>query len=123
MLMYRQRLINKIKSIKYKRVKCLGTVGALCIVMLARVLDIPCLFKSVFEFPCTACGMTRAWLSVFRLDFASAYSFNRMYWCIPILYLYIIFDGKLFKNQTVNNCLLVFIIGAMAVNYIFTNFN
>lgn len=121
--MYRQRLVNKIRDIKYKRIKCLVTVGAFGIVMLACVWDIPCLFKSIFEFPCIACGMTRAWLSVFRLDLATAYSFNRMYWCIPILYLYIIFDGKLFRNQTINNCLLVFIIGAMAVNYIFITFN
>lgn len=121
--MIKQSFINKIKSIKNKKAKCLGTIGVACVILIAHILNIPCLFKSIFGFSCIACGMTRAWLSVFRLDFVSAYDFNRMYWCIPILYLYIIFDGKLFKNQIINKCLLVFIIGALIGNYLFVAFN
>lgn len=39
-------------------------------------ITIPCLFKLVFKFPCPACGLTRAFYSIFNLDILSAINYN-----------------------------------------------
>ena len=48
---------------------------------------IPCVFKKIFKIPCPACGMTRAFRSIIRLDFYSAFKYNIL--SIPIFILLI----------------------------------
>ena len=90
------------KRISYPLIKLTATAGAAVIIALCHIFEIPCLILSTFNVPCISCGLTRACLSALRLDFSAAFSFHPMFWSVPILYLYIIFDAKLFKNKILN---------------------
>ncbi len=70
---------------------------------------IPCFFQSIFGFDCPGCGMSRAVFSALRLDFAAAFSFHPMFWSLPVLYLYFIFNGKIFHKKSVDNGILILI--------------
>ena len=53
-----------------------------------------CLFKLIFKIPCPGCGMTRAALSVLRLDFLSALYYNPLVFSLPYIALYLACDFK-----------------------------
>ena len=68
--------------------------------------DLPCIPRWLTGIPCPTCGMTRAWMSVFRLDLAGAFLQHPMFWSIPVLGLYLLFDGQLFPNPKLNGWVL-----------------
>ena len=43
-----------------------------------------CLFKQLFGVSCPACGMTRAYISLLRLDIASAFHYNPAFLTFPV---------------------------------------
>lgn len=45
---------------------------------------ITCPIKFVTGVSCAGCGMTRAWLSVLRLDFRQAFAYHPLFWTVPI---------------------------------------
>ena len=57
-------------------------------VILNSVLNVGCLMKAVFHVPCPVCGMTRAYLSLLKLDFKSAMYYNPAFWLFPIICLF-----------------------------------
>ncbi|MCH5298573.1 MAG: DUF2752 domain-containing protein [Ruminococcus sp.] len=87
--------------------------------MLIVIFDVSCPIRTMSGFPCISCGLSRAWLSALRLDFPAAFSFHPMFWSIPIFYLYILFDAKLFKNAIINWTVLGLMAAGFLVNYIF----
>lgn len=48
-------------------------------------LGISCPIKFITGVSCAGCGMTRAWLHVFRLDFNAAFRFHPLFWTIPVV--------------------------------------
>ncbi len=76
------------------------------IVFAARQFGISCIMLYLTNIPCPGCGITRACLSALKLDFAQAFSFNPMFWSVPVLILYFFFDGSLFKNKVFDASLL-----------------
>lgn len=46
-------------------------------------LDFGCLFKAVTGLSCPGCGMTRAWLSAFALDFDAALAYHPLFGVVP----------------------------------------
>ena len=105
----------KIKHLKEKILIGLAVVAG---VLVGRLLRIPCVFLWITGYECLGCGMTRALLSALKFDFVSAFQYHRMFWSIPVLGLYVLFDGKLFKNKFVNIGLLVVILVGFVVNWI-----
>ncbi len=114
------------KEIKHKKLKIAVFSGLLAAYALRSALRLPCLFLLIFKTPCPTCGITRAWLSVLRLDFAEAFAFHPLFWSIPVLALYAVFDGRLFKNRYLNYGLLIaialgfliyFILGLIDLEY------
>ena len=67
------------------------------------VLDVNCVFKSIFGLPCPGCGLTRGFRSLFSGDIIKAESYNIL--TIPI-FLFLIFIFILFIVDLVthNNC-------------------
>ena len=82
--------------------KLLGLTGAALVLLLWQWLRIPCVIRSLAGIPCPGCGLTRAWLAVLRLDLSAAFSLHPMFWCIPILAVFLLYDGKVFRNKRVN---------------------
>ena len=57
-------------------------------------LDITCVFLKMFGIPCPGCGMTRALLSLLKLDFYSAAKYNILIFFMPYVFMYVFFDFK-----------------------------
>lgn len=83
------------------------------------IWDLPCVIRHITGFPCPGCGMSRAWLSVLQLNLGEAFRLHPMFWSIPILCLYILYDGKLIPNPKVNNFLLGILLAAFFLCYLF----
>ena len=66
------------------------------------LLRLPCIFRTVTGIPCPTCGLTRAWLSALQMDFTGAIRQYPMFWSIPVLILFLIFDGEVFPSRKVN---------------------
>lgn len=97
----------KLREIKHIGIKLAAFSAYLLLVFAFYAFDIPCVFRSVFGIQCPGCGMTRACLSLLHFDLKQAFAYNYMFWSVPIIFLYILFDGKLFKNKAVNTAVLV----------------
>ena len=68
--------------------------------------DLPCVFRFFTGIPCPTCTMSRAWLSALRLQFQDAFLYHPFFWSIPVLVLFLFFDGQLFPNPRVNTWIL-----------------
>lgn len=70
------------------------TVYFSAILPIMNYFNIPCVFLHFFGIYCPGCGMTRALLSVLRLDFLSALYYNPLVFALPYVILYIICNFK-----------------------------
>ena len=105
-----------VKKLKEKLISCAWILG---VVLVMYIFRIPCLIKWIFGIECPGCGITRAYISLFRLDLKQAFAYNHMFWAVPICFLFYIFDGKLFKNKWVNVILEGGIYLLLILNWIF----
>ena len=48
--------------------------------------DIPCPIKALTHFECPGCGITRMFISMFKLDFYQAFRYNPLVFILTILY-------------------------------------
>ncbi len=55
---------------------------------------ISCVFLDRFGVVCPGCGMTRAFLSVLKLDFYRAAKYNVVIFFMPYVFAYVFFDFK-----------------------------
>ena len=81
-------------------------------------VDIPCVFRRFTGVICAGCGMTRAWISAFQLDLKSAFGYHPMFWSVPVFLLYILYDGRLFRNLRLNNWILFSFLGGFLLCYL-----
>ena len=94
--------MENIKKRKEKLITC-GWIFAAVLIM--YIFKIPCLIKWAFGIECPGCGITRAYISLFRLDLKQAFMYNHAFWVVPICAVSYLFDGKLFKTKWVNTVL------------------
>lgn len=78
------------------------TIIYLLIVIMASVLKLPCIFIGTIGIPCPGCGMTRALKSALTLDFAKAFSYHWMFPALPVMYIYFLWEGRLFVNKRID---------------------
>ena len=107
--------MKKICNLKDKLLSC---SLVLVLLIIWYILKVPCLFKWLFKIPCLGCGITRAYIAVLRLDFATAFKMNFMFWAVPILIIYYFFDFEPFKNKWLNTALLGLILLGFVINWI-----
>lgn len=90
---------------KHSRILICVLIGAYFAVTipLMRHFGITCVFKHFLGIPCPGCGMTRAIISVLRLDFGAALYYNPLVFALPYVAAYIIFN---FKGKAHNYILL-----------------
>jgi hypothetical protein len=98
--------------------KLIVTLAIACVLAVCYLLRVPCLFQYITGLPCPSCGMTRAWLSVLRLDIAAALDYHYLFWTVPILYLFFWFDGALFKKKQLDRIILFGILAAFCMRWI-----
>lgn len=106
-----------------KRIENLGTkaaflAGLALFCLITHELGITCIIKSAFGIACPGCGMTRAVLSAIRLDFITAFALHPMFWSLPLLILYFLYDGRLFKSKKVDVGLLTLILAGFLLSWI-----
>ena len=106
-----------------KRIENLVTkvvfLSGLCLFcFVTHMLKITCVIKSVFGLACPGCGMTRAFLCAVRLDFVTAFAFHPMFWSLPLLVLYFLYDGRLFKNRKVDVAILALVFIGFLINWV-----
>lgn len=83
---------------------------------LLTILGIGCPFKYFFGVSCAGCGMTRAWIRLFQLDFAGAFSCHPLF-LFPIPFLLIIYF-KGYISQKLYYFLIMLIIALFFIVYL-----
>lgn len=67
---------------------------------------IPCIFKTVFNFECPGCGLTRAFISLLEMDFVGAYQSNALIFIVlPVALYFVVSDFSKFFNIQKKNVL------------------
>jgi len=101
------------------RCQKLLVLGVLCgLLALWVVMDLPCVFRHVTGIPCPGCGLSRAWLAALRLDFPAAFRYHPIFWSVPLLILYYLRDGRLFRSRVLDLWILLLTIAGWVVTYI-----
>ncbi len=77
------------------------------LVALLAYSRIGCVIRFLLRIPCPGCGLTRAYLALFRGDLAAAFRWHFMFPAVPLVFALILFDGKLFVKPLWNNVLLI----------------
>lgn len=76
------------------------------VTFLFYVSDIKCLIKYTVGIPCPGCGLTRAWLSFFKMDLRGALRWHPLFWIVPFIIIIGVFvKGKVFENKRANRML------------------
>ena len=107
--MLKYAIIKKIHTISHLRLKLILTAVFAMTVVAFYAWGIPCVYSAVFSVPCPGCGMTRAWRCALSLDLIGAWNYHPMFWSVPLIYLYILFDGKLFQRRWLDRMILSFL--------------
>lgn len=76
--------------------KTIRQIGIFFSVVFCAILFYSCPFKYLTGLDCPGCGLTRAFLSAFRLDFKAAFNYHPLFLLIGIELLYLLF-GNYFK--------------------------
>ena len=86
----------------------LGAMASYAVIVYTMYLmNVQCIFIRLFGVRCLGCGMTRAWLAALKGHFCDAFAFHPMFWSVPIIGLFILTDGKVFKSSFLNKAVLV----------------
>lgn len=96
-------------NLSHTKGKLLALTIYASLLALFYLLKIPCLFQYFFRIPCPGCGMTRALLSLLRLDLNSAFHYHPMVWSLPFLGVYLLKNGGLFQNPKTSRFFWVFV--------------
>ena len=97
----------------------LWTFGIFALVMIFYLVVKPtCPMLRYLHIPCPCCGMTRAWFCVLRMDLAGAIQMHGMFWSVPVLVLYYLFDGKVFSKPWLDRLVLILIAMGFFINWI-----
>lgn len=84
------------KSIKFYQIRMIIYCTSILIIgfVFAGKISAPCYFYNNFHILCPACGLTRATINFFKLNFCSAYMYHGFYTCVilPLALLLIIND-------------------------------
>lgn len=62
------------------------------------MMGITCPILFMTGISCAGCGMTRAWLSLFRLDFCAAFYYHPLFWLPALMIVLFLFEKRIFKQ-------------------------
>ena len=105
------QFLNRVTHLKEK---LLLTVVFLLFLLLCIKFSFQCVYLTLFHVYCPGCGMTRAYSALLHLQIGQAFRCNFMFWSVPICWLYIMFDGKLFGQRLLDTAVL----GVIAAGFV-----
>lgn len=111
-----RRIFQKPVNLKFKFA---FTVIYLLIIIVASKLGLPCIFIGTIGIPCPGCGMTRALKAALKLNFSKAFSFHWMFWALPIMYIYFLWEGRLFEDRRIDKAIWCVIGIGFLANWIY----
>lgn len=86
-------------------------------VILGYFLGWECPFLRLTGIPCPGCGLTRACAAALRADFAEAFRLHFMFPAVPVLALFVLCGGRLFRREWLNVLSLCLIALGFAVKF------
>lgn len=93
-------------------------MGLCCGFLLLYVaLQIHCPIRRLIGIPCPGCGMTRAWKCLLQLDLPGAFSHHPMFWSVPLVALFVLYDCRLFRRPWLNTLVLGLVLAGFLVCY------
>ena len=92
-------------------------LGAAAFLGVWTAYGLPCLFRRLTGLPCPGCGMGRAWLQVLELNLPGAFACHPMFWAVPVLGVFFLYDFAPFRKERWNVLLLVGIALGVGVCY------
>ena len=102
----------------FRKDKFIAVLIFAAVVAVMYVLKTPCAVEAVIGVPCPSCGMTRAWISVLRLDLVSAFRYHSLFWTVPLIFAFFWFDGEIFSKKWLNIAVMVGIAVLFAARWI-----
>lgn len=109
---------KRIRHINHPAYKLLVTLLLFAGVLFLYYTKIGCVWNYLFHIHCPGCGITRALFALLRGDVLASLKSHFMLLGIPVLYLYYLFDGKLFKNRKWNLGILIAILSGFLIRWI-----
>lgn len=94
-----------------------GAAAILFIYVAFHFAGIGCPIKFVTGISCLGCGMTRAWLSLLKLDFAAAFYYHPLYAVPPLAILVYLLKSKI--NIKIYKIIMLTIISAFIIIYLY----
>lgn len=86
-----------------------------------QLLGITCPIKYLTGISCAGCGMTRAYLSLLRLDFSKAFYYHPLFFLPPIFL--VIYVKRASMKKSIYNMFLFLFISIFLVVYLYRMFN
>lgn len=112
--LHRMKERTGMKALPQWKEKLLFTIVYVSVLLVFRWFQVPCFWLSLFHLPCPGCGMSRAVIAAMQLDFGAAFRLHPMFWSVPILYLFYLYSGELFRNKMANRVTLT----AIAIGFV-----
>ena len=93
--------LHKEKLVEKPLLKMLYMAVVLTLLAFLYISGVGCVWRFLFHYPCPGCGITRACVALVHGDFKAAFEYNYMFISLPIIFAYILFDGRIFKSKKV----------------------
>lgn len=103
------------------KTKLTATLLYMAVAGVLAAFRMPCLFQHFLHIPCPGCGMVRAVTRALHLDLAGAFHYHFMFWSLPVLYLYFLFDGRIF-GKLADRIVLISIAAGFAAHWVYLFF-
>ncbi len=74
-------------------------LGLLLYIIVTNITGIGCPIRRVIHMPCPACGITRSWIEVLKLNFDKAIEYHPLFLFLPLyVYIMICSDSAIIKK-------------------------
>ncbi|MCI7112182.1 MAG: DUF2752 domain-containing protein [Agathobacter sp.] len=101
-----------------KRTQAVAATAAVVVLyVVLENLGITCPIKFFTGISCAGCGMSRAWLSVLRLDMAGAFRYHPLFFLPPVVLVVILLKSKI--NIKVYKIFMFTIVAAFVIVYMY----
>lgn len=110
--------VRKSWQIKSPFIKLISLLVVMLLTILLYCSGIGCVWRYFFNIPCPGCGMTHALLSALHGDFKGMITHHFMSPSLPVVLIYILYDGHIFRYKWIDNIILIIIASGFLIHWI-----